>query len=146
MLFELLIGAASAAASPFPQCTSQGAHRPRDLRYICASEREWARSVANGDATVPTRILAEDYVGIGSSGRRLSKAEMVQQPSRTSKFVASEEVDEAHVRFFGNVAVSQGSESSRSNDGRVSHIVWTDTWMKRKGRWQIVASQDMVVP
>jgi hypothetical protein len=134
------------AASASAECTGVGHFDPADLSYICSSEREWAESVANGDVNVPMRILADDYIGIGSSGRRFTKAEMAAQPPRTSQFVASEEVDQATVRFFGNTAVSQGSENSRSKDGQNSRVVWTDTWLKRHGKWQIVASQDMIVP
>lgn len=140
------VGAVLLAASAGAECTGVGQYDPTDLAYICASERAWAESVANGDVSIPMRILADDYVGIGSSGRRFTKTEMAAQPPRTSQFVASEEVDQSTVRFFGNLAVSQGSETSRSKEGHDSHVVWTDTWLKRNGKWQIVASQDMVLP
>jgi hypothetical protein len=138
----LLLIARSAGA----ECVGIGHFDAADLDYICRSESQWAQSVANGDAAVAIRILADDYVGIGSSGRRFTKSEMAAQPAKTSQFVASEQVDHASVRFFGDVAVSQGTDTSRSKDGRNSHVVWTDTWLKRKGKWQIVASQDMVLP
>jgi hypothetical protein len=54
---------------------------------------------------------------------------------------------DADVRFFGdNVAVVYGSESSVAvlPDSKSERrcLVWTDTWLKRKGKWQIIAVQD----
>jgi hypothetical protein len=49
------------------------------------------------------------------------------------------------VRFFGNMAVNQGQDTIRTKDGRISHLVWTDTWLNRNGKWQIVQSQDAEV-
>jgi hypothetical protein len=54
----------------------------------------------------------------------------------------------AKVHFFGGkIALVYGSESSvtKAADGKESALtlVWTDTWLKRNERWQIVAAQDM---
>ena len=143
-MFGVLLTAA-VAASGFPtpySCTATGDYDESALREICGLERAWSQSVATGDAIAPNRALAEDYVGIGSSGKRMNKAEMAAQPSRTSKFIVSSDNDYVHVRFFGNVAVNQGQDTIRTKDGRASHLIWTDTWLKRAGKWQIVQSQD----
>jgi hypothetical protein len=57
-------------------------------------------------------------------------------------------MDQVKVRFFGNAAVAQGVESwvSRDDEPRHGRFVWTDTWIQRNGRWQIVAAEDLIVP
>ena len=55
------------------------------------------------------------------------------------------------IRFFGDdLAIAYGSESrvKTSKDGKddVETLIWTDTWLKRNGRWQIIAAEDLVVP
>jgi hypothetical protein len=56
-------------------------------------------------------------------------------------------LDEAKVHFFGdNVGVVYGHEHAIGKDksqpsAKVCQI-WTDTWLKRGGTWQIIASQD----
>ena len=51
------------------------------------------------------------------------------------------------MRFFGeDVAIIYGSEHAIGKDkthpdAKVCQV-WTDTWLKRDGKWQIVASQD----
>jgi hypothetical protein len=47
------------------------------------------------------------------------------------------------------VAVAYGNESSirKGKDGKefLRCLVWTDTWLKRDGKWQIITAQDVVV-
>jgi hypothetical protein len=143
MLGVLLATAIAASGQPTTySCTATGAYDEAALREICSLERAWSQSVANGDTVAPNRALAEDYVGIGSSGKRMNKAQMANQPPQTSKFIVSSDNDYVHVRFFGNVAVNQGEDTVRTKDGHASHLIWTDTWVNRAGKWQIVQSQD----
>jgi hypothetical protein len=144
MFLALLTAAATVASAQHAQatCVAVGQSDPAALRYICESERAWSRSVASGDTSAPTRVLADDYVGIGSSGNRFTKGEMAAQPPRTSKAVSFSDNDYVRVRFFGSTALNQGRDSIRTKDGRKSHLIWTDTWLKRDGKWQVVQSQD----
>jgi hypothetical protein len=144
-MFSGLLAAAAAIGShqsPQAKCASVGQYDAAALRYICDSEQSWSRAVASGDTSAPNRVLADDYVGIGSSGNRFTKAEMAAQPMRTSKSVSFSDNDYVRVRFFGNAAVNQGRDTVRTKDGHTSHLIWTDTWLRRHGKWHIVQSQD----
>ena len=60
-------------------------------------------------------------------------------------------LDSAKVRFFGDgLAMVYGSERAThtGSDGKdtMRCLVWTDTWLKRNGKWQIIAAQDTAVP
>lgn len=47
------------------------------------------------------------------------------------------------VRFLSaEVAVAQGDEGRVKHDGERGRFVWTDVWVHRAGRWQMVATQD----
>ena len=59
--------------------------------------------------------------------------------------VLSNEPDYVRVRFFGDTAVAQ-ERNLDQDGGRRRKFVWTDTWVKRSGCWQIVNTQDTVVP
>ena len=41
--------------------------------YIIESERQWAESVASGDSSVIERILADDFIGVGSRGKAIQQ-------------------------------------------------------------------------
>jgi ketosteroid isomerase-like protein len=115
--------------------------------YIREGSRQWAESVQTGDTTALERILAEDFVGIDPKGQRYDKATMISNTKDAPKYFLSNRLNGVTIRFFGNTAVAQGDESwvRRKNNER-GRFVWTDTWVKRNGRWQIVAAQDVIAP
>jgi len=117
-------------------------------KYIKESERQWAESGANGDATVVERILADDYVGVDPDGSFYDKAKMVSRTREAPKEYVSNHLNDVKVRFYGDTAVAQGSESwvRRTEKPLRGRFVWTDTWIRRNGKWQIVAAEDLIAP
>jgi ketosteroid isomerase-like protein len=118
-------------------------------RYIRESERQWAESVANGDVSVVERILADDFLGVDPDGKLYEKAKMVADTREAPKEFISNRLNDVKVRFFGDTtAVAQGNESwvRRTGTPLRARFVWTDTWIFRNGKWQIVASEDLIAP
>lgn len=128
-------------------CCKPDEHRRAETeRYIIESEREWAESVATGDTTTIERILAEDFVGVDPKGKLYKKAEMIADTREAPKLFVSNHLNEVKVRFYGNTAVAQGHESWERRSGERGRFVWTDTWVRRDGKWQIVAAEDLIAP
>ena len=48
----------------FPMPMQRAENQKEAERYILESERQWAESVATGDASAIERILADDFVGV----------------------------------------------------------------------------------
>jgi ketosteroid isomerase-like protein len=113
-------------------------------------ERQWAEADCDGNLALQT-FLADDFQGTAPDGSRYSKAQEVQD-TKTSKHESHDcRLGETKVHFFGdNLAVLYGTESriQKESDGseRTRSLIWTDTWLKRNARWQIIAAQDMWVP
>jgi len=128
-------------------CTRERDHRDVE-RYIVESERQWAQSVATGDTTVLERILADDFVGIDPIGTFYDKAAMISHTREAPKYFVSNHANEIKVRFYGDTAVAQGSETweRRSGEPLRGRFVRTDTWVRRNGNWQIVAAEDLIAP
>jgi ketosteroid isomerase-like protein len=116
--------------------------------YIIECEHQWAEAVASGDATVVERILADDFVGVDTDGSFYKKAKAVADTRETPKEFISNHANEVKVRFYGDTAVAQGSESwvRRTEQPLRGRFVWTDTWVRRNGKWQIVAAEDLIAP
>lgn len=114
-------------------------------KYIQAGSRQWAESVATGRTEDLERIIAEDFVGTDPQGRRYGKAKMLENTREAPKYFASNIIGPVKVTFFGNTAVAQGEETwtRHRGDPITGRFVWTDTWMYRNGKWQIIAAQDM---
>src|SRR5260221_8214885 len=97
-------------------------------RYIVESESAWAASVATNDTSVVRRILADDFVWV-LDGRVLNKAQAVEEAGKGPYDFLSNKLEYAHVRFFGDTAVVQGSEMWTRKGGKKGRFVWTDTWL-----------------
>jgi hypothetical protein len=115
------------------------------VQWMIAQEKAWAEESC-GKPSVLAELLAADFHGTSPKGTRYDRPTEV--PTRDPATLHSDcRLLDADVRFFGdNVAVVFGSESSVAVLPDSQHerrcLVWTDTWLKRKGKWQIIAVQD----
>ena len=124
--------------------SAQTNERSEDRTYIQKAESEWAESVTNHDCAVLERILADEFVGVDVDGTHYSKADTANDcKTKPSKFEFNH-LDKVEIRFFQDMAVAQGSESWKLKRGTAGKFVWTDTWLKRNGKWQIVAAEDLI--
>lgn len=134
----------------FTLCLLWGCTRSYDEkeaeRYIVDSERQWAESVATGDTTVLERILADDFVGVDPKGPFYDKAKMIANTREAPKYFVSNRLNDVKVRFYGDTAVAQGDETWERRSGERGRFVWTDTWVRRSGKWQMVAAEDVIAP
>jgi ketosteroid isomerase-like protein len=115
-------------------------------RYILESERQWAESVATGDTSAIERILADDFIGVDPKGSLYNKQQMIEETRNAPKYFVSNRLNDVKVRFYGNTAIAQGSETWEKRSGERGRFVWTDTWVRRNGQWQIVAAEDLIAP
>jgi Domain of unknown function (DUF4440) len=114
-------------------------------KYIVDMERKWAEGVC-ADNGVVAGLLADDFQGTSTSGARFTKADELKD-EKSQRTAHDCGLDEAKVHFFGDsLALVYGREHAVGKDksqpaAKVCQI-WTDTWLKRDGKWQIIASQD----
>jgi ketosteroid isomerase-like protein len=122
-----------------------GYDRNEAERYIIESERQWAESVVSGDTSAIERFIADDFVGVDELGKLYEKAKMISNTRTAPKYFVSNHLNEVKVRFYGDTALAQGNESWQKRTGERGRFVWIDTWLRRNGRWQIVAAEDLAV-
>jgi hypothetical protein len=132
-----------------PQAHAQQSHwasaNDKTATYMIDMERKWAEGVCVDNGVV-AGLLADDFQGTSPKGARFTKADELkdEKGARTAHDCG---LDEAKVHFFGDsVAVVYGREHGVGKDKSQPSTkvcqVWTDTWLKRGGRWQIIASHD----
>src|SRR6516162_153591 len=90
----------SLIALAFWSCASNESRRAEDERYIIESERQWAESVATGDASVVERILADDFIGVDPKGRLYTKQQMIDETRNAPKYFVSNRLNDVKVRFY----------------------------------------------
>jgi len=93
------------------------------------------------DAASMDRMLADDYMGTGTDGSVWTKdqiLELVKSDERSSAVS-----DDWKVRVYGDVVVVMGRYTFKMQlEGKevTGQERFTDTWVKRAGRWQCVAA------
>jgi hypothetical protein len=113
-------------------------------------ETGWA-DMACGGKWVATELLADDFKGTSPNGGHYGKPTGQPADDPNAKWSTDCRLDEADVRYFGpSTAVVYGKESKTVPlaDGKQERrcLVWTDTWLQRNGKWQIIAVQDSRIP
>lgn len=117
----------------------------RAEEYIKSSESQWAEAEVNRDYKIAERILADDFVGVAPDGSQYTKAREVARTRTARPEFLSNKTGEITVRFYGEAAIAQGSENWKKLDGQEGSYVWTDTWIRRNGSWQVVAAEDIEI-
>jgi hypothetical protein len=121
----------------------------KTAQYITDMERKWAEGVCTNNGVVAA-LLADDFEGTSTSGARFTKTDELRDEKgpHTARNCG---LDETKVRFFGDsLAMVYGSEHATGKDNSQPNAkvcqIWTDTWLQRNSKWQIIASQDIRVP
>jgi len=136
--------AALALLQALPAVAADCPGRQAAEKYIKDSEARWAEQSVTNDMSVIREIIADDYIGVSSASAVMTKDLILKDIS--TGFV-SNKIDYVDVHFFGDqLAVAQGKENWEMTGNKLGSYIWTDTWMCRKGRWQIIASQDTPLP
>lgn len=115
-----------------------------DRAYIEKAESDWAEAAANQDCAVLERILADDFVGVEVDGTHYTKGGAVKECRTQPSNFAFNHLEKVQIRFYNDMAIAQGSEKWKLKTGKDGKFVWTDTWLNRSGRWQIVAAEDLI--
>src|SRR3954447_2789365 len=135
--------AASVAVSPIKKSTPEATIREM--------ENQWEASVMRHDPSIAQAYLAEDFRGVSSTGKLMSKANLLGELKKDTEAYTSTKTGKVDVRVFnGQFAVATGTsiEAGKSKDGKdfKRTFRWTDVWALRQDKWQCVASQAMLVP
>ena len=132
----------------FGQGARWGSPGEETVKFIIAAEAKWANSACSPQPDLK-EVIADDFQGTSPSGGRYGKEHAIS--TDTKSLSRDCQLGEVKVRFFGDsIAIAYGAESavSKGKDGKEAKhcLIWTDTWLKRAGKWQIVAAQDTNIP
>jgi ketosteroid isomerase-like protein len=113
-------------------------------------EDKWEASVKNHDPSVAQAYLADDFRGVSSKGKVMSKSNLLSEIKKDTDTYTSTKNGKVDVRVFGaQFAVATGTSTEVGKDKAGQNFKrtfrWTDVWVLRKDKWQCVASQAMLV-
>jgi ketosteroid isomerase-like protein len=102
------------------------------------------RALMSADLLEIERIYADDYVQADESGALSTRADLIRNvTSGKVRFLAMKST-RRRVRVLENLAIVHGAEEDEiEREGQRASVryVYMDVVIRRRGRWQIVASQ-----
>lgn len=124
---------------------SQSATKAED--EIKKLEQDWAQVVSKNGATALDQYAADDILMIAPGGRVMDKVQYKTDLSSGDLKFESMELSDMTVHVYGDTAVVVGTHNLhgayKGQDISGRYRV-TDTWVKRNGKWQVVARASTV--
>ena len=110
-----------------------------DLEALTSLNRDYIRSVQNGDVRRFDEIVAADFRCSNPDGSLLDRSGFLAQTARpvTISNLAAHDVE---IRLFGDVAIIHGRTSYMMADGRPGAGRYTDVWARQNGEWLCVSA------
>jgi len=119
-----------------------------DASKIVAMENLWNQMQLNHDAPAMEKMLDDDFVLTDYDGSLLNKSQFLDSIKDMSVKLAMEMSEGMKLHQHGTTVVITGAtrEKGTQNGKPFTHSGrFTDTWMKKDGRWLCVASHLGVV-
>ena len=133
-------------AAPIALAQEQSARRDqrRSVEQVIRQlDHERIQAQIGADAVALDRIYANDFIGIGPSGRVRTKPQVISDFTSGDLKFQSITTDDVRVRVYGNTAVETGrSIMSGQDKGKTvpRDNRFTRVWVKQQGRWRLVAN------
>lgn len=115
---------------------------------VSALESAWIDATLTYDAAWFERQLADTFVNTDEEGVVTGKAAMVADVKSRANVYETITYDDMKVHAYGDTAIATGIavlEGTSKGKPIDSSSRWTNTWIKRAGQWQCVASQSTVI-
>jgi uncharacterized protein (TIGR02246 family) len=122
------------------ESTEAELNRLEDLRY---------EAMKNADAKLMGELFADDFVYQTLLGSTHSKTSYIAQFVAGDVKITSFRRENSRVKFYGDVATVMATthlDIAFKGEPRQVSLFYLNVWVKRDGRWQLVARQSTALP
>lgn len=127
---------------------SRGADANAAGQSVLQAERDWVKAIMNGDASGISRIEADDFTFVIDSMTGDKNSDL--EDAKNKAFTGSVELTDMKPHVYGTTVVVTGKAvlgNAKYKDKDVSGTyLFTDTFVKINGHWQVVASHGSKAP
>ncbi len=110
------------------------------INVIRHLNEQYVAAALAGNVEWYRRTLADDFVCIDSDGSVLDKAAFLKQTAEPPE-LASYDLAEVDIRFFGEVALVRCTGHWMSKTGTPGISKYTDVYARQHGSWRVVSAQ-----
>jgi ketosteroid isomerase-like protein len=117
---------------------------------------DFLAGASRNDVAIHDRFWAEDVIYTGSAGKRRGKSEIMQDVRGAGKEPKADEpatiftAEDVRIQQYGDTAIVAfrlvGTTEKKEGGKEVKNYLNTGTFLKRNGKWQVVAWQATVLP
>jgi ketosteroid isomerase-like protein len=159
MKIALAIAALVIAAAPvaFGQAPESKPSKPDAIapkaggveQTLMQMERDVTGAILKRDVAALEPVFADDFVFTGPDGSMQTRAQFLADIKSGDLALVSSEIQDMKVRVYGTAAVvtysttDKGKYKTTDISGRYR---WTDTFVRRGDKWQLVAGQGTPIP
>lgn len=110
-----------------------------DIEILTSLNRDYIRSVQNGDVRCFDEILAADFRCSNPDGSLVDRSGFLAQTARPVT-IANLAAHDVEIRLFGDVAIIHARTSYTTGDGHLGAGRYTDVWARQNGQWFAVSA------
>lgn len=129
--------------------TESGTSPPKRVEQeLLQVNKTYDEALVRSDIAALERIFAEEFIYISTSGSVANRAQQIELIRSGALKIDSGASDDVHVRLYGETALVFGSFKAKGQfNGQAFDSIerYTSVWVKRSGRWQLVAEQGTLV-
>ena len=111
-------------------------------------ENDWGNAWAKSDGKFLEQLYATEYLWTGADGTLFNKVDGIKDDTSPEYSEKSFKLSDLKVHIYGEAALVTGHNSVKFTKGGKAEqheVRFTDVFVKRDGRWQVVATQGTTV-
>jgi ketosteroid isomerase-like protein len=128
---------------------SLAAQNSSKAKELTTRESEFSETLLRGDWKALERIEGDDLIFTNADGSVTHKSDDVANLRLGNFKFESIKMDDVSVQDFGDVAVVTGQLTEQvqyKTTDLSGRYRFTDVWVRRDGRWQLVAGHETLLP
>ena len=106
-------------------------------------ERAWLDAYEKKDVAAMNAIVADDFTITFTDGSMQTKPQIIESLKRPGNSTNKFRTENVESRSYGDTVILIGlviTEWSQNGEKKTDRSRYTDTYIKRNGKWQVVAS------
>lgn len=113
---------------------------------VIALERHRSAAIGAHDMAFLDAVYAEEFRGVTATGFVVDKARLMKVFGLDNPDTVFA-IDQLEARIYGDTAVQTGRLTGRDKTGKiVSQSLYTHVWVRKDGRWRLVAGEGTDIP
>lgn len=119
-----------------------------DAALLKDIQQRWAKASQAHDVETIAGYLAEDFIHTDEAGMVRNRRQYLEKQRASRARMQSVTLSDLRASVFGDAAVVTGAFEARgSRDGQpfTAHARFTETWLRRSGKWKCVAGQNTAI-